>query len=195
MRKAMTTIEPAQYIRTLKLNMIWSAGMAGAPDDIKHVCDSLNALHVQIEREIEDCIDDGLRGKGLDDTNTRVRMAALANALQLELSVQITFASLVAETVDQVMLVANKVDECAGAVLRSHTKRIDARVMEQRRQVKLVRTPPKVVPAQAVKQAPVAPAAGAQSQQLMVWLTINMIISLIALAGVLGLFVWMLSRR
>lgn len=191
----MPPIEPTQYIRTLKLTMLWSAGMAGAPDEIKHVCDALNAQHVQIEREIEDCIDDGLCGKGLEDANTRVRITALVNVLQLELSVQITFASLVAETVDQVMLVAQKVDECAGAVLRSHTKRIDARVTEQQRQVKLVRTPAKVVPVIADKPARVAPSAGAQPQQWMLWLTINMILSLMALAGVVILFLMMLSRR
>lgn len=188
-------IEPTQYIRTIKLNMIWSAGMAGTPDDMEKVCVALNASHVRIEREIEDCIDDGLRGKKFDDTNTRVRIAPLVNTLEIELSVQVTFASLVAETVEQVMTVANKVAECAGAVLCSHTKRIDARVMEQHRQVKLVRTPATVVQAEKQKPANAVPDTVAPSQRLMMLLVINMVISLMALAGTLLLFVLMLFRR
>lgn len=182
----MPPADPAQYIRTLKLIMLWSAAMAGAPDEIKCVCDALNATHVQIEREIEDCIDDGLRRKKLEDTNTRARITALLNELQLELSVQITFASLVAETAEQVMMVAQKVDECAGAVLRSHTKRLDARVMEQRRQVKWVRMPAKVVSVQTGRPAKESSSSSANvpSPGITIWLIVNTFISLLALIGV-----------
>lgn len=165
--------------------------MAGTPDEVKRVCDALSAGHVQIEREIETCIDDGLRGKKLEDTNARVRITTLLDELQLELSVQITFASLVAETVDQVMTVARKLDECAGAVLRSHARRLDERVMEQRRQVRLVRVPAVVVPAPVSD----APADDRGAQRMRVWLIVNFAIALTALVGVLILFLLMLIQR
>jgi hypothetical protein len=187
---------PTDYIRTLKFTLRWSAAIAGATGEVRHVCDALQAARVRIEREIEDCIDDGLRGKQLEDPNTRVRMEVSTDALQLELSVQITFASLVAETVEQVMVAARKVDECASAVLRSHTTRLDARVVEQQRQVRLVRMPAKVVPVKAEKPAPAASSssssANAPSPAIIVWLIVNTFISLLALIGV---FILLLLRQ
>lgn len=187
----MPPVEPTQYIRTLKLTMLWSAIMAGTPDEVKRVCDALNASRVQLEREIETCVDDGLRGKKLEDTNTRARITTLFNELQLELSVQITFASLVAETVEQVMTVAHKLDECAGAVLRSHARRLDERVVEQRRQVRLVRVPAMVVPAPVSD----APADDQHAQRMRVWLIVNSAIALMALVGVLILFLLLLLTQ
>lgn len=193
----MPPTDPAQYIRTLKFTLLWSAAIAGTPEEIRRVYDVLFPTRVRIEREIEDCIDDGLRGKQLDDPNTRVRIDASLDKLHMELNVQVTFASLMPETVEQVMMVAQKVDECAGAVLRSHTKRIDARVMEQHRQVKLVRTPAKVVPVQAGKPAQTTSLvnASAPSQAVTMWLVVNSVIALMALAGVVVLSMLMLLRR
>lgn len=191
----MPPVDPTQYIRTLKFTLLWSAAIAGTPGEIKYICDALNAARVRLEREIEDCIDDGLHGKKLDDPNTRVRIEVALNELQLELSVQITFASLIAETAEQVLMVAHKVDECAGAVLRSHTKRLDGRVTEQLRQVRLVRTPAKVVPVQAEKPAQASSSVSGPSQRMTMWLVINTALSLMALAGVFVLAVLMLIRR
>lgn len=165
--------------------MNWSAASTGTPDQTRSVRDALYSNRVQIEREIEDCIDHGLRGKGFEDSNTRVRIALIDDSIQFELSIQTTFASLVHESVENIMTVAQKVDECAGSVLRMRVSRQDARVTEQTRQVRLERTPPKVVPAQPVKAA--APAAKDATnlekkvQQLAVWMAINTMIALMAL--------------
>ncbi len=184
-KNIMPPIDPSQFIRTLRLKMNWSAASTGTPDQTRSVRDALYSNRVQIEREIEDCIDHGLRGKGFEDSNTRVRIALIDDSIQFELSIQTTFASLVHESVENIMTVAQKVDECAGSVLRMRVSRQDARVTEQTRQVRLERTPPNVVPAQPVKAA--APAAKDATnlekkvQQLAVWMAINTMIALMAL--------------
>jgi hypothetical protein len=155
---------------------------------------------VQIEREAEDCIDHGLRGVGFEDTNTRVRIASIVDSLQIELSIQVTFASLVQETSEHVYKVANKVDECAGSVLRGRVSRQDVRVVEQGRRMLLERSVPKQVQAQPVLAQAVKPAASGllevqkKVQQLARWIAINLLISLLALFAIFVLIV-RLSQR
>jgi hypothetical protein len=195
----MPSVDPSQFIRTLRLIMTWSAASNGPPDEIKRVSDALSANRVQIEREIEDCIDDGLRGKGFEDTNTRVRISPDVSILHVELTIHVTFASLVQETSEHIMIVARKVDECAGSVLRARVSRQSVRVIEQARQVRLDQSIPKEVPAEPAPSAKVVKPASAldnaRVRQLVAWVGINTAIALMTLIGVLVLFILMLIRR
>lgn len=179
--------DASSYIRALQLTVMWTAIMDGTAEEIQRVCHALNAIHVQIEREIEDCIDNGLVGKKIEAPNTRVRIEALTDALQVELHVHVTFGSLLPETREQVMEVARKVAECTSEVLRSRSQRIDPRVIGQWRSVRQIRPPAQVVPVQADKpaQPPPSSPAIAPSPLITFWLIANTFISLLALMGVI----------
>lgn len=179
--------------------MHWSAASSHSVEEIRRVCSALNANRVQIEREIEDCVDAGLLGKGFEDTNTRVRLMPFVEMLQCELSIQVTFASLLQETKEHIMTVANKVDECAGTVLRTRMARLDARAVEQERQMRWERPPVREVPVPSAQPAkPAKPAAtitDVQFRRLTNWMLVNLGLSLLALFGVVFLFVLFLFRR
>ncbi len=154
---------------------------------------------VDPEREIEDCIDDGLRGKGFEDTNTRVRMSPESNVTHMVLTIHVTFASLVQETAEHIMTVARKVDECAGSVLRARVSRQSVQVMEQARQIRLDKTTPREVRTESAKPAKAArPAQGASMEahvrQLSLWVGINIALTFVTLVGVLVLF-WLMQTR
>jgi hypothetical protein len=197
----MPSVDPSQFIRTLKLIMTWSAASNASPEEIRHASEVLSANRVQIEREIEDCIDDGLRGKGFDDTNTRVRISPEMTALHMALTIQVTFASLVQETSERIMAVATKVDECAGSVLRARVQRQGARVTEQARQIRLDKT----IPNKEVMTDPAPPAKKDMParntalenrvQQITAWVGINAALAVFTLAGVIVLLFLVFTRR